>query len=252
MTFEFATALRILILLWGTGKDCDTSLTGGRPADKSVLEDWFALAYGLSQSTPDHGILEKTKDSPDVRPRRARFGGPGGTISLAPRIVHLLPGPARLRFPSRRGAWGMITGKDYLHLAETWVQGPTEGEWRSAVSRAYYGVFHLARQLLRDLGFVVPRADQTHAYLWLRLSNCGHPQVRLAGSDLNTLRRERNRADYELERTFGHDDALLQVKASHRVSQILDGATAEPTRTQIRDASRAYERDVLKQETCQA
>ena len=50
----------------------------------------------------------------------------------------------------------MITGRDFLTLAQRWVQGTAEGEWRSAVSRAYYAAFHEARQLLRDLGFQVP------------------------------------------------------------------------------------------------
>lgn len=69
----------------------------------------------------------------------------------------------------------MIRAKEFLTLAETWVEGATEAEWRSAVSRAYYAAFHEARVLLRGLGFRVPRGDQAHAYLWLRLSNCGDP-----------------------------------------------------------------------------
>ena len=143
----------------------------------------------------------------------------------------------------------MIDGRDYLTLAKTWITGASEAEWRSAVSRAYYAAFHEARDLLRDLGFASPRGDQAHAYLWLRLSNCGNAQVQLAGSDLNTLRRERNRADYDLDRTMGHADALLQVQAAERIIQILDTADSEPTRTQITEAMRSYERDVLKELT---
>ena len=82
----------------------------------------------------------------------------------------------------------MIVGQDFLDLAKKWVAEPTEAEWRCAVSRAYYATFHQARQYLSDLGFVVPRADQAHAYLWRRLSNCGNSQVQTAGSDLNALR----------------------------------------------------------------
>jgi uncharacterized protein (UPF0332 family) len=59
----------------------------------------------------------------------------------------------------------MIAGKDFLILAELWITGTSEAEWRSAVSRAYYAAFHVARQLLRTLGFLVPRGDQAHAYL---------------------------------------------------------------------------------------
>ncbi len=145
----------------------------------------------------------------------------------------------------------MIYGKDFLTLAETWITGATEAEWRSAVSRAYYGAFHEARRLFRDLGFRVPRSDQAHAYLWLRLSNCGAAPVILAGSDLNTLRGERNRADYDVDQTIDHGHALLQVQAGRRIIQTLDAAALEPTRSLISDAIKVYERDVLNQVTWQ-
>jgi uncharacterized protein (UPF0332 family) len=145
----------------------------------------------------------------------------------------------------------MIQGRDFLTLADTWIKGATEAEWRSAVSRAYYAAFHEARQLLRALGFQVPRADQAHAYLWLRLSNCGDPQVQVAGAELNRLRRERNRADYDVDQTLSQSDALLYVQAARRITQALSIATTEPTRTQITDAMKVYERDVLQVVTWQ-
>jgi hypothetical protein len=141
----------------------------------------------------------------------------------------------------------MITGSDFLILAETWIKGTTEAEWRSAVSRAYYGAFHAARQLMRDLGFVVPRADRAHAYLWLRLSNCGASAVARAGAELNSLRGDR--ADYDVERTADHADLQLQVQAARKIVQALDTAGVEPTRTQITEAMKIYERDVLRDVT---
>jgi uncharacterized protein (UPF0332 family) len=143
----------------------------------------------------------------------------------------------------------MIRGEDFLALAETWIKGATEGEWRSAVSRAYYAAFHQARWLLRQLGFQVPRGDQAHAYLWLRLSNCGDPQLQMAGSDLNTLRRDRNRADYDVEQDLLQATAVPQVQTARRLVQLFDAAAADPIRTQITDAMRVYERDVLRQVT---
>src|SRR5947209_2642605 len=76
--------------------------------------------------------------------------------------------------------------------------GVREVDWRSAVSRAYYAAFHTARDLLRRCGFVVPRADRAHAYLQMRLFNSGHLDVSQAGNHLETLRRARNVADYDL------------------------------------------------------
>jgi uncharacterized protein (UPF0332 family) len=143
----------------------------------------------------------------------------------------------------------MIPGGDFLTLAERWVNGAGEAEWRSAVSRAYYAAFHEARELLRDLGFRVPRGDQAHAYLWMRLSNCGDPQVQLAGSELNRLRRDRNRADYDIEQDLLQADARADVRLARTISQVFHAARAEPTRSQVTDAMRVYERDVLRNVT---
>ncbi len=50
--------------------------------------------------------------------------------------------------------------RDFLVLAKAWSKGRTEGERRSAVSRAYYAAFHVAARLLADSGFRVPLADR--------------------------------------------------------------------------------------------
>src|SRR5438067_12577797 len=104
--------------------------------------------------------------------------------------------------------------RDYLSLATTLSQGPTEAEWRSACSRGYYAAFHVARQLLLGLGFLVPQADRAHGYLWLRLSNAGVTEVRRAGRLLNDLRRERNRADYDDHRTITQAMAAQNVQVA--------------------------------------
>ena len=42
--------------------------------------------------------------------------------------------------------------RDFLDVADELSDG--EAHWRSAVSRAYYAAFHVARRLLIELGFV--------------------------------------------------------------------------------------------------
>jgi uncharacterized protein (UPF0332 family) len=143
----------------------------------------------------------------------------------------------------------MIQPEDFQRLAETWIQGADEAEWRSAVSRAYYAAFHKARRLFIALGFQPPKGDQAHAYLWLRLLNCGDPQVQLAGSDLNTLRRDRNLADYGVDQNLSQTDGLIQVQSARQIIQVLYAAASEPTRTQITDAMKIYETNILRQVT---
>ena len=49
---------------------------------------------------------------------------------------------------------------DFLEVANEWITGVREAEWRSAVSRAYYAAFHVARLLLERCGFsVCPEAS---------------------------------------------------------------------------------------------
>jgi uncharacterized protein (UPF0332 family) len=135
--------------------------------------------------------------------------------------------------------------RDFLSLAHILAVRSEEAAWRSAISRGYYAAFHVARLLLEDLGFTVPRADRAHGYLWLRLANCGEASVQNAGSDLNLLRRHRNQADYDLTVGFTQGFTQGRVQAAEQIIQALDAAALEPTRTQITDAMKIYERDVL-------
>jgi uncharacterized protein (UPF0332 family) len=136
--------------------------------------------------------------------------------------------------------------RDFLQVAVLLAAEKTEAAWRSAVSRAYYAVFHVGRQLLSELGFTVPRDEKAHEFMYRRLNNCGHPQIVAAARRLGTLRDERNRCDYDLYLMIPQTTALLRIQAAQDIIQELDAARNEPTRTQITDAMKIYERDVLK------
>jgi uncharacterized protein (UPF0332 family) len=51
---------------------------------------------------------------------------------------------------------------DFRDTAERLGQGTTEGDWRSAVSRAYYSVFHFIREFLQSNGLDIGRGGQSH------------------------------------------------------------------------------------------
>jgi len=141
-----------------------------------------------------------------------------------------------------------MNGREFLAVAKGLLGVGTEAAWRSAVSRAYYAVFHAARELLDDLGFAVPRGDRAHGHLWLRLSNCGDRQVQDAGREMNDLRRGRNRADYDVNAPLSSFTAAALVADAEQIIKTLD-AVAEPTRTQITDTMKIYERNVLQDVT---
>lgn len=142
-----------------------------------------------------------------------------------------------------------MNSRDFLVVARALAVGNTEAAWRSAVSRAYYAAFHVACELMEALGFRVPQSDRAHAYLSYRLGNCGQAQVQSVGQDLETLRRNRNWADYDLQRPLSQAMGQSRVSMAEQVIQFLDTAIVEPTRTQITDAMKTYERDVLQDVT---
>src|SRR4051794_8638980 len=89
--------------------------------------------------------------------------------------------PPDVRVPLESFSEGVMDFRDYLAVATTLANEATEAAWRSAISRAYYAAFHVACQLLANLGFRVPRADRAHGYVWMRLSNSGETDVERAG-----------------------------------------------------------------------
>jgi uncharacterized protein (UPF0332 family) len=145
----------------------------------------------------------------------------------------------------------MIAPDAFLVLAERLLLGTAEEDWRSSVSRAYYAAFHSARDFMEALGFQVPAAEQAHGYLWLRLSNTGHPPLDQAGRDLRALRTLRNTADYELTANLAQWRAQQQVQAAREIMETLDDCLVEPIRTQVRDGMRDYEQNILHNVTWQ-
>jgi hypothetical protein len=140
----------------------------------------------------------------------------------------------------------MIQGRAFLDVAWELLAGLGEADWRSAAIRAYYAGFHVARQLFDICGFKAPDGDRAHAYLWLRLSNSGHPDVNNAGLSLNHLRGKRNLADYDLYYSLDQISATTLVQAADEIIKLLEMVMATPlVCAQITDNIKIYERDVL-------
>lgn len=55
-----------------------------------------------------------------------------------------------------------MDGTDFLQLAIRLSGGATEAEWGCAVSRAYYGAFHVARQFVETCGATLPKTADAH------------------------------------------------------------------------------------------
>jgi uncharacterized protein (UPF0332 family) len=142
--------------------------------------------------------------------------------------------------------------REILELADELSTGDKEAQWRAAISRAYFAAFRVARQLLLKLGFRVPLDEQAHRYLWKRLANCGHIDVIRAGNNLSWLRKQRNWADYDLERPLNQATAMDEVLNADQIVELLENVTSSAATGAITHAIKDYERDVLREVTWQS
>ena len=117
-----------------------------------------------------------------------------------------------------------MTGEKFIDLAATLTMLPRGGEehYRSAVSRAYYGAFHVVREFFTgSLGLTVPPSQkkEVHQYIAVCLQNSGHAEAASAASKLSALRTDRNTADYDLQDSIfqSQKNARLRVETAHDI-----------------------------------
>jgi uncharacterized protein (UPF0332 family) len=93
-----------------------------------------------------------------------------------------------------------MNAREFLDTAERLAQGLTEGDWRSAISRAYYFVFHEFGDFFLARGLNLGQGASAHFNLYAGLLNSGIPSVARLGSRVDDLRADRVTADYDLRR----------------------------------------------------
>ena len=86
---------------------------------------------------------------------------------------------------------------DYLSLAEVLGNRPDQASARTAISRAYYYVYHLALRRAVDNNFILVRGEAAHAQLWRLFDGSPEPACQRLGQIARRLRMSRQRADYE-------------------------------------------------------
>jgi hypothetical protein len=132
-----------------------------------------------------------------------------------------------------------MTGDAFLAYAAEIVatSNPGEAACRTAISRAYYGVFHIATDFLCSID---PKVGDRHDRIWKYLQISGHPSAIEAGKHLSSLYQERQRADYRLdnERWGQHPHAKKCVERAKSVSELL--TTCEPAKDVITAGIQAY------------
>jgi len=92
--------------------------------------------------------------------------------------------------------------KDYIDLSHTLISSSKNNTLekaylRTAVSRAYYGIFCIARNYLRDKRNIQIPSLSTHEFVINKFKYSNDLKETLIGNYLGSLRDERNKADYE-------------------------------------------------------
>jgi hypothetical protein len=113
----------------------------------------------------------------------------------------------------------MTRPREILTLAEVLSKASGQAAQRSAISRAYYSVFHHIGQKL-DPGKYNDPSGSVHAQLLKRLLSeppACDPDVAEAKLIFATMRSERSRADYELDNPIAPIDAEMAIKRAKKV-----------------------------------
>ena len=125
----------------------------------------------------------------------------------------------------------MIQGREFLDVADSLLESHTEAHWRSAVSRAYYAAFHVARRFLSQHGLTVSMTANAHREVRDMLKLSGIPFVRKLGMKLDGLRTRRNEADYAVDEKLTPETSRKAVARARRIMSGIDSILPSDAQT---------------------
>jgi uncharacterized protein (UPF0332 family) len=131
-----------------------------------------------------------------------------------------------------------MTGNDFIAVAGRIAATYSDAaSCRTAISRAYYGAFHLGKSFLADIGITPPRNANTHVFVQHRLAGSGHLEAIKVASLLGDLHEDRLHADYNLDRkhieTVAH--ARASVERAMRIQTVLNECMSAESKAAIEE-----------------
>ena len=133
-----------------------------------------------------------------------------------------------------------MNGQDFIAVDSSLVASPTLGDpearFRSAVSRAYYRVFHFAVEVLSQYGVSIPQNPEARNQAVLHFQKTRNEIAMEAARRIGDLRTERNTADYKLnnKKYSKMNNAKLCVEDAYNAIQVLEKCLEEPSRTELK------------------
>lgn len=135
--------------------------------------------------------------------------------------------------------------RKFLDLAQLLALGTPQPErLRSATSRAYYAVYNVSKKILTDLGFRISTGPSGHGEVCSRFGNSRDTDLQMVGSQLGTLRRFRNNADYDLSDNGPEkpENVKAHVEQAKRMIETVERCCSGQTKQRIVEAIKEYER----------
>ena len=137
-----------------------------------------------------------------------------------------------------------MKGEEFVTYASSIAARPNAGAaaYRTAISRAYYGAFNVAKDLTTLLGHDPPQGQNTHKWTSLVLSNCGQPNGTMAGGFLGDLHKSRLDADYQLakQNVENQQAAIDCVELATEILRLLSLCEASEARRTIKAGIELY------------
>ncbi len=126
-----------------------------------------------------------------------------------------------------------MDGRRFLEIAQELIQGGTEGHFRAAAGRAYYGLLHEGWAALKRWSIVQQPRESVHSFVRLRFTFAANQDLKKVGDIMDSLVQLRNQADYHLA-TPGPfalpKEATDAVNKALRAVTLLDAVEADPVR----------------------
>jgi hypothetical protein len=90
--------------------------------------------------------------------------------------------------------------KAFIDLAQSLIDeySPSEAAIRTSIGRSYYGLYNLLSEFHRSVGIPIPDTADAHTIVRRDLYECGIIDAKSIALFLDSLREERNKADYDL------------------------------------------------------
>jgi|ERR1700677_48229 uncharacterized protein (UPF0332 family) len=119
----------------------------------------------------------------------------------------------------------------YMVLAEELALRPDEASKRSAISRAYYSVYHRALDRVVQKSGPCPPKQSTHTWCWGKYQSTNDLTCYELGNTGSRMKRRRQSADYDRNIPRLDDELRLTLEAARQFPTDLAALDAQyPTR----------------------